>query len=357
MTMFTRCTACGATFRVTLEHLQASAGQVRCGVCQTVFDAFVSLSANDPRSASPADGAPPEASAAASVQDEGVAAPQRPGGEPGARSAPQPEEPGMVPVASVACPAAAPGSQPATASPPAPRSPSGTASPDVPAGRAALPGDPGADGSPPRPSALAEPVTHEPFARLPAQPPARPAGPAAVPRAEAEPQPGSSLEAPAPRRRSGAWAFVALLLCVSAGLQGAYFLRAELAARVPVLRPWLEQACAPLGCDVPLPRATDQLSIEGSDLQALDPARPGRILLTATIRNRAPFVQAWPMLELTLTNARDQVGIRRIFSAAEYLAPALPGPGIGPGAEATVKMRLDAKELQPAGYRLYLFHP
>jgi predicted Zn finger-like uncharacterized protein len=320
MTMFTRCTACGATFRVTLEHLQASAGQVRCGVCQTAFDAFVSLSANDPRSASPVDGGPLQAPATASVQDEGVPAPQRPGGEPAAGSAPQPEEPEMAPVASV-------------------------------------PGTAAAPGGPPRPSALAEPVTHELLARLPAQPPGRPSDPAAVPGAEAQPRPGSSLDAPARRRRSGAWAFVALLLCVSAGLQGAYFLRAELAARVPALRPWLEQACAPLGCDVPLPRATDQLSIEGSDLEALDPARPGRVLLTATIRNRAPFLQAWPMLELTLTNARDQVGIRRIFSAAEYLAPAAPGPGIGPGAEATVKMRLDARELQPAGYRLYLFHP
>jgi predicted Zn finger-like uncharacterized protein len=50
MTMFTRCTHCEATFRVTLEQLQTSSGQVRCGVCHNVFDAFVALSANDPRS-------------------------------------------------------------------------------------------------------------------------------------------------------------------------------------------------------------------------------------------------------------------------------------------------------------------
>jgi hypothetical protein len=176
---------------------------------------------------------------------------------------------------------------------------------------------------------------------------------------EPDPHPVASFDAPLPVRRPGGavWAAAVLLLCVAAALQAAFFLRAELAARVPAMRPWLEQACAPLGCDVPLPRATDQLSIEGSDLQALDPARPGRILLTATIRNRAPFMQAWPMLELTLTNARDQVGIRRVFSAVEYLAPSSPGAGIGPGAEATLKLRLEAAELQPAGYRLYLFHP
>jgi len=106
-----------------------------------------------------------------------------------------------------------------------------------------------------------------------------------------------------------------------------------------------------------MPRETERLSIEGSDLRALDPARPGRVLLTATIRNHAPFAQAWPLLELTLTNVRDEAVIRRAFTATEYLAPATPGAGIGPGAEATVRMRLEAQDLQPAGYRLYLFQP
>lgn len=293
MTMFTRCVNCGAAFRVTLEHLQASAGQVRCGVCETVFDAFASLTASDPRGGA----APPPSAVPADAAPSGAATP--------AAALDQPAEAGQ--------------GRPA------------------PAAGAAAPGA----------SRAAGPV------RPPATAAAQPRAVAPAPARGADPE-----WPPAPVRQSGSpWAALTVLLSVAALLQGAYFLRAELAARAPAFRPWLEQACLPLGCSVPLPRATEELSIEGSDLRALDPARPGRVLLTATIRNRAPFTQTWPMLELTLTNVRDEAVIRRAFSAAEYLAPAAPGAGIGPGAEATLRMRLEAQDLQPVGYRLYLFHP
>ncbi|MCA3131393.1 MAG: zinc-ribbon domain-containing protein [Rhodocyclaceae bacterium] len=281
MTMFTRCASCGAAFRVTLDQLQASAGQVRCGVCETVFDAFVSLTASDPRgdalpglTAAPAgpttgrqeQAPPPQEAQAGARRGSTSPAAAHDGGGRGAR-APQ---------------TAAPASQPVIAS-----------------DRSAM----------------------------------------AV-------------------RRGGGWSAVLVFLLAGAALaQATYFLRAEVAARAPALRPWLERACRPLGCAVPMPRETERLSIEGSDLRALDPARPGRVLLTATIRNHAPFAQAWPLLELTLTNVRDEAVIRRAFTATEYLAPAAPGAGIGPGAEATVRMRLEAQDLQPVGYRLYLFQP
>lgn len=289
MTMFTRCTSCGAVFRVTLEHLQASAGQVRCGVCETVFDAFVSLTASDPRG-------------------DGTLAPE---------TAPTGFAPGRERQTAQAVERRADGArrlaEPARAQ-----------------------GSGGAEHGTEVPKTAAQ-------ARLHAPPP-----PPAV---------GLDGASPAERRGGGLSAALVGLLVFAAVLQGTYFLRAELAAYAPVLRPWLEQACLPLGCSVSLPRATEQLSIEGSDLRALDPARPGRVLLTATIRNRAPFTQAWPLLELTLTNVRDEAVIRRAFSAAEYLAPAAPGAGIGPGAEATVRMRLEAQDMEPVGYRLYLFHP
>lgn len=48
MNLFTRCPACRTVFRVTTRELQASSGRVRCGNCQEVFDAFASLSAQEP---------------------------------------------------------------------------------------------------------------------------------------------------------------------------------------------------------------------------------------------------------------------------------------------------------------------
>jgi hypothetical protein len=53
-----------------------------------------------------------------------------------------------------------------------------------------------------------------------------------------------------------------------------------------------------------LPRRPDLLSIESSDLQT-DPRRESQIVLNAVIRNRAPFAQELPALELTLTDAGD----------------------------------------------------
>jgi predicted Zn finger-like uncharacterized protein len=48
MDLYTRCSHCETTFRVTTQQLQASSGQVRCGFCNQVFDAFATLTARDP---------------------------------------------------------------------------------------------------------------------------------------------------------------------------------------------------------------------------------------------------------------------------------------------------------------------
>ena len=43
MSLVTQCTACGTTFRVTQQQLQAQYGRVRCGACMTVFDGLNAL--------------------------------------------------------------------------------------------------------------------------------------------------------------------------------------------------------------------------------------------------------------------------------------------------------------------------
>ncbi len=292
MTMFTRCTHCEAIFRVTLEQLQTSSGQVRCGVCENVFDAFVALSADDPRT---------DAEAAATEEVDFPPAPmevellEADGGPPQALDLDLSSGDEM-PLAD----------EPAFAQE---------------APRATRPAVPEPDEEDRYPS-------FEPFA---------------VP----QPVPTSSP----------AWAVLAVVLAVALVLQGAYFFRAEIAASWPETRSALETACVSLGCDVPLPRLADRLTIEASDLQALDPTRPNRVVLSATIRNRASLTQAWPMLELTLTNARDQVAARKVFAPEEYLEGGGPGRGIAANAEAGIRLRLDTADIVAAGYRIYLFHP
>ena len=49
MDLYTRCLNCDSTFRVTTQQLQASGGQARCGHCQKIFDAFATLTAQEPQ--------------------------------------------------------------------------------------------------------------------------------------------------------------------------------------------------------------------------------------------------------------------------------------------------------------------
>ena len=51
MSMYTRCPHCDTYFRVSREQLQASSGQVRCGRCERVFDAFATLTSQLPAAA------------------------------------------------------------------------------------------------------------------------------------------------------------------------------------------------------------------------------------------------------------------------------------------------------------------
>jgi predicted Zn finger-like uncharacterized protein len=72
--LYTRCPACQTVFRVTTRELQLSSGRVRCGQCHEVFDAFASLTAQEPEPASAAPAAaqavaPPPGSRQAETQD------------------------------------------------------------------------------------------------------------------------------------------------------------------------------------------------------------------------------------------------------------------------------------------------
>jgi len=163
---------------------------------------------------------------------------------------------------------------------------------------------------------------------------------------------------PRPRGRPSRlwWLAGTLLLALVLTLQAAYYYRGEVAVLVPEAKLLVERICEELGCDVPLPRRADLLSIESSDLQA-DLAHPSVMVLTATLRNRASYIQAFPALELTLTNIQNQTVARRVLTPPDY-APrdTRPESGFAPGSELQIRVYIEAAALTPTGYRLYLFH-
>jgi predicted Zn finger-like uncharacterized protein len=155
------------------------------------------------------------------------------------------------------------------------------------------------------------------------------------------------------------WSFAAFLALLALLGQGLLHYRTELATRWPPARPFIAAACGLAGCELRLPRHAGLLSIESSDIEP-DGARAGVVVLNAVVRNRAPYAQEYPALELTLTDERDYAVVRRVLRPADYLrfnGPERIPEGLAAGAEAVLRVYLQNAGAAAVGYRLYLFYP
>jgi predicted Zn finger-like uncharacterized protein len=295
--MLTRCPHCQTTFRVTTEQLRVRQGRVRCGACQSVFDALDSLT-DELAVISPPE---PEAESRLPLDGEPVPDDGEPGSEAETELDSQPE----------------PEPQP---------QPEPEAEPELEQGQ--------------------EPTTH---AEVTETPP-----PHTVTEDDEAPLPEEwTFAAPPPRRWP--WVLGTLLLLALGGAQLLYHFRVELAVVAPELRPALVSACELLGCTVPRPRKPELAGIESSDLV---PAGGDGLLLTATLKNRAPFAQEYPYLELTLTDTRDEALLRKVLAPADWLpAGQDAAAGFPARGEVAVRLLLEAPGVPAVGYRLYLFYP
>ena len=162
---------------------------------------------------------------------------------------------------------------------------------------------------------------------------------------------------PRPRPPARAWRFGVALLLVVIAAEAAYAYRGPIAQRYPVVRPWLESACARVGCAVPYSREDALLKLEDSELLEV-PGKPQEIALGARIRNLANVAQEYPHLELTLTDLSGQAAARRVLRPADYLGRALgPHEVLAPGVEVALQLRLATPNIKATGYELLLFYP
>ncbi len=154
------------------------------------------------------------------------------------------------------------------------------------------------------------------------------------------------------------WAIAASLAGIVFIAQIAVYYRIEIAVLSPEARPALEALCEVAMCSVDLPSKVELLSIEASDLHPVDPATPTQLELTATLRNRAPFAQTWPHLELTITDTTDNAVARRVIAPQEYLLRGRDATsGFASQSDNPVSIFLTTAGLPASGYRLYLFYP
>ena len=378
MSQITCCPSCGTKFKVVADQLRISEGWVRCGQCKEIFDASAHMQA---------------IVAAPLLPDfpleEGVAAhavPVAPAPEP---AAPVLEVPAPVVPAFLAAPAPPPVAEVEPAEPMpaeaetvpeevpalAPEVPDVVEVAEAPAEDALefpalLPVDPwvpevpqeASAEVPGEPAGAAVPAT-EPSAEPVAATPPAPVQPPSASEAEdvdgdAPPEPGFVRAA----RRQAFWhsagvRFVLLLLCLAAvaGLaaQMAVHQRNALAAAQPQLRPWLEQACAWLGCAIGPDRRIAAVAIDSSGF--VKAGRGDSYQLTLAIKNLSGAAVAMPAVELTLTDAQDQAVLRRVLLPAELGAPVeLAAHGEWSGQTMVV---LAGPALRLSGYRVLAFYP
>ncbi len=391
-----RCPACSTTFRVRPEQLSARQGRVRCGQCNHAFNALESVVEEEHplvEEASAPDLQPqPEAEAPFFILEEKVPDDDLPppGEMPDSThdtwppETDAPAEPGEIefpaederiePTGEIG--AEAPQAWP----------PMETEAEDIPALSMdfPLPDDDASDAEATAPVATAPPALDfhlpEPHGEAPVDfdalihtrdvapafltPAPRPSHRAdgQAPLVEEEPEedagdaPAASQEAPSPALGQAAWAAAATLLILSLLAQGVLVFRDDIAQSSPQMRPFMESLCAGLGCDLPLPRDPATIAIESSDIQP-DAGREAFFTLHATLRNRAEFQQAWPHLEITLTDARDKALVRRVLEPGQWLPADAPKDAFPARREVVTRVSFEAPGVAAAGYRVYAFYP
>lgn len=144
------------------------------------------------------------------------------------------------------------------------------------------------------------------------------------------------------------------LLLILVLLQSIYFLRSEIAANYSQFKPYLAQACAALNCKISLPRHLDLLTIDDSDMQESENYHHV-IQFSSLLINNAHYAQAYPNIELTLTDIEDKPVLRKLLSPQEYLQVSNKiNTGIAAREETRINLAINIQNLSVSGYRILL---
>ena len=147
---------------------------------------------------------------------------------------------------------------------------------------------------------------------------------------------------------------LSLLLLALATLQIMYFLRSKIASEYPQFKPYLVQACNALQCSIDLSKNLDLFTIDDSDMQETEHYEKV-VYFSSLLINNANYSQAYPNIELTLTDTEDKPVVRRLVTPVEYLkANANLAEGMPSKDEVRVKLAISVADLSVAGYRVLL---
>ncbi len=335
--LFTRCPDCDTTFRVTDDALKKANGQVRCGRCASVFNAYAERRDGPAEPVAPV---PAPSDAIAGPADEppaaGYAAPPDAASEPLAptKSAPLPS----VKIAHAMHP---------------PKRDNTRYDPSTEASNAPQPADDDAFSS----MSVADVVAQVEIGvadedaetgeiKVLVEPDETSDGISASQvqqvlegGADASVRTWHLLDTPEPRRRWDAWAAGAALAVVALAGQFVHHYRSELAANAAV-GPLVQRTYAMLGA--PLVPQWNIHQYEILDwIATAEPSTPGKgsLRITARIKNRGPLYQPYPSVHLSLKDRWEEAVGSRVFAPAEYLA-AEPRKLMAPGETTRAELQI-----------------
>jgi predicted Zn finger-like uncharacterized protein len=338
--LFTRCPDCDTTFRVTDDALKKANGQVRCGRCASVFNAYAELHEsgmppgtrrNEPAAEPPV--APPAVPppVATGDPDEGAEATTA-AAEPAPPPLPPPPAPTLTPLLPTAI---ALNAAKSAAVDGAAASIGATSVADVFAQVEISAADENAvTGELDLRSELAneQPISAEQVDDVLAVEPSAYGSDA--------PQ-WTLLDEPKPKRTNRRWSIAAVFALLTLGSQVVHHYRAELAGH-ELLGPWVQQGYAALGVTVTPSWDVHQYEI----LDWVATAEPnerglGSLKITARIQNHGPVRQPYPAVQLRLKDRWEEAVGSRTFMPAEYLSRDTPrGRLMSPGETARAEIEV-----------------
>ena len=339
MTLATRCISCGTTFRVVQDQLRVSDGWVRCGRCDTVFDALDSLIDLDPPAPiepiapikpitpSRESSADPTASAdeAVPIDIQQLLERQDQETEEGSNGIGQDQAANSAKVFALQA-------ETGLIEPPIVVQPIETV----------VTGDPPmAAGS--RPRNTTQMSASADSAVAPVAPITAPAFMRVADR---------QVRSNSPAMRA-ALLGTSLILLIMLAMQVVYHQRDSIAARSPTAAAVLNSACARWNCSIGPVRRIGELSIESSALSKVA-GKPQSMRFTMSLRNRGNTELAMPAVELNLTDAQGKLLARRALLPHDFL---VDPPVVDATTALPLQLVLSTGDVRVAGYTVELFYP
>jgi predicted Zn finger-like uncharacterized protein len=176
------------------------------------------------------------------------------------------------------------------------------------------------------------------------------------------------------------WSFFVLTACLLLLAQSSYWYRHEIVAyaepRFPGVSALITQTCQTIplqaDCSIQLPRHIERLKVSAAEV--IETSTPGLYSLRLSLRNESSLPQAYPALDMTLSDARNTIVTRRVLLPQEYV-PSQQGaqstgrePRVSEGLTAQAEqsfmlpIRIESESngsapIRIAGYLVEIFYP